>query len=124
MAGLAVSILFGTPTVVLANDSSPSSPAAAITNNVERGSVLFSANCAGCHADGMNFVKEQKTLKKDALSKFISSEFDQLTVQKWVTNSGQHQRIVFFKAPNGKLTEKDWADVTTYVVEQALNDKW
>ena len=123
----AVSIQFANaPTIALAlaNDDSPASPAATAITNIERGSKLFSDNCAGCHAGGMNYVKEQKTLKKDALAKFITPEFDQPIVQKWVTNSGQHQRIVFFKAPNGKLTERDWADVATYVVDQALNEKW
>jgi len=115
------------PTIALAlanDDYSPASPDATAITHIERGSKIFLDNCASCHAGGMNYVKEQKTLKKDALAKFITQEFNQPIVQKWVTNSGQHQRIVFFKAPNGKLTESDWADVTTYVVDQALNDKW
>lgn len=106
-------------------------PAFAASNDIERGSTLFFANCAGCHAGGLNFVQENKTLKKEALAKFVMGssgtspdDLNQATVQQWVMKSGQHNRIVFYKAPGGKLSEQDWADVTTFVVDQALNDKW
>jgi cytochrome c6 len=102
--------------------------ALAANNDIERGSTLFSANCAGCHAGGLNFVQENKTLKKEALAKFATGgspdDLSQVKVQEWVMKSGQHNRIVFYKAPGGKLSEQDWADVTTFVVDQALNDKW
>ena len=116
---LALSLpLFATPTIALADSG--------LAPDIERGSVLFTGNCAGCHAGGMNFVKEKKTLQKDALVKYVSADLDQPAVMHWVMNSGQHSRNVYFKAPsgNGKLMEQDWADVTTFVVDQALNDKW
>mmetsp|Transcript_23850 Transcript_23850/g.29341 ORF Transcript_23850/g.29341 Transcript_23850/m.29341 type:complete len:172 (-) Transcript_23850:78-593(-) len=94
--------------------------------DITRGGEIFTGNCAGCHAGGMNFVKENKNLKKEALEKFVSPGLDQPEVQSWLMKSGQHQKLVFFKAPsgNGKLTEADYADVTSYVVDQAVGDKW
>mmetsp|Transcript_22400 Transcript_22400/g.33153 ORF Transcript_22400/g.33153 Transcript_22400/m.33153 type:complete len:175 (-) Transcript_22400:276-800(-) len=98
---------------------------AAAEIDVARGSEIFTGNCAGCHAGGMNFIKEKKNLKKEALEKFISPNLDRDEVKDWVMKSGQHQKLVFFKAPsgNGKLTDADFADVTGFIVDQAAGDK-
>eukprot|EP00553_Chaetoceros_curvisetus_P001740 CAMPEP_0204613852 /NCGR_PEP_ID=MMETSP0717-20131115/1773_1 /ASSEMBLY_ACC=CAM_ASM_000666 /TAXON_ID=230516 /ORGANISM="Chaetoceros curvisetus" /LENGTH=113 /DNA_ID=CAMNT_0051626415 /DNA_START=16 /DNA_END=354 /DNA_ORIENTATION=- len=95
-------------------------------DDIARGNEIFTGNCAGCHAGGMNFIKEKKTLKKDALAKFVSPTLDTDEVNAWLQKSGQHQRTVFLKAPsgNGKLTDDDWSDVTSYVVDQAGGEKW
>jgi len=69
-------------------------------------------------------VKPEKNLQREALARFVSSDLSQAEIQQWVQQSGQHKRIVFFKMPDGKMKETDWADVTTYVLDQALNDKW
>ncbi len=94
--------------------------------DVARGSEIFTGNCAGCHAGGMNLIKEKKNLKKEALEKFISPNLDRDEVKDWVMKSGQHQRLVFYKAPsgNGKLADADFADVTAFIVDQAVGDKW
>ena len=99
---------------------------AAAEIDVARGSEIFTGNCAGCHAGGMNLIKEKKNLKKEALEKFISSNLDRDEVKDWVMKSGQHQRLVFYKAPsgNGKLADADFADVTAFIVDQAVGDKW
>jgi cytochrome c6 len=106
---------------VLVSSAHPSDAA-----DITRGSEIFAGNCAGCHAGGMNFIKEKKTLKKDALEKYIASPLDQPTLQSWVMNSGQHKNLVFMRAPsgNGKLTEMDWNDVTSFVYENAMENKW
>lgn len=103
--------------------SSMTLPAHAV--DITKGNQLFSGNCAGCHAGGMNFVKEQKTLKSEALMKYVGSrEGDDL--KNWVMGSGQHQRNVYFKAPsgNGKLTESEFADVTAFISDQAIKEAW
>jgi len=105
---------------------SPLPATAAAEINVARGSEIFTGNCAGCHAGGMNFIKEKKNLKQEALAKFVSPSLDRDEVKDWVMKSGQHQRLVFLKAPsaNGKLTDADFADVTAFIVDQAAGDKW
>mmetsp|Transcript_11011 Transcript_11011/g.30911 ORF Transcript_11011/g.30911 Transcript_11011/m.30911 type:complete len:156 (+) Transcript_11011:52-519(+) len=99
-------------------------PSIASSADVVRGKETFDNNCAGCHVGGANLVKPEKNLQREALARYVSSDLSQAEVQQWVQQSGQHKRIVFFKMPDGKMKEADWADVTTYVVDQALNDKW
>ena len=93
--------------------------------DIAKGNQLFTGNCAGCHAGGMNFVKEQKTLKSEALMKYVGSQNGD-DLKNWVMNSGQHQRNVYFKAPsgNGKLTESEFADVTAFISDQAIRNAW
>ena len=99
-------------------------PSTAYSADIARGKEIFDNNCAGCHVGGANLVKPEKNLQREALARYVSSDLSQAEVQQWVQQSGQHKRIVFFKMPDGKMKEADWADVTTYVVDQALNDKW
>ena len=99
------------------------SPAVASpATDVAQGGEIFVANCASCHAGGMNFIKEKRTLKRDALEKFVG--LDQPSVQKFVTESARHKTLVFPRAPGGKLSETDYSDVTSFIVDQAVNDKW
>jgi cytochrome c6 len=86
--------------------------------NLLNGATLFQANCAGCHAGGMNFISEKKTLRKDALEKYRS--LDQVQIQKYVQQGMPHKLLPFSKT----MTGKDYLDATTFVLDQALNDKW
>eukprot|EP00978_Attheya_sp_CCMP212_P034646 scaffold146222_cov44-Attheya_sp.AAC.1 len=97
--------------------------AAEAAADVGRGKELFEMNCASCHAGGMNFVKESWTLQKEALQQYLGS-VDQPVVQTFVMESRQHKNLVFFRMPGGKLTEPEYADVTTFIVDQATNNKW
>ena len=98
-------------------------PSPAAAGDVGRGQQLFDMNCASCHGGGNNYVKEQKTLKRDALEKF-GVGVEQKGIQDWVTKSQQHKNLVFFKMDGGKLNEQQWEDVTTYVADQASGEKW
>ncbi len=98
-------------------------PDVAEAADVGRGKELFALNCASCHGGGMNFVKESRTLQKEALQQYLGS-VDQPVVQTFVMESRQHKNLVFFKMPGGKLTEPEYADVTTFVVDQATQNKW
>lgn len=117
-AAVLSSLLFGTmmmnPTAAANADS--------IGGNLERGQELFTNNCASCHMGGMNVIKEKKTLRKDALEKFIG--LDEEKVKTFVQESGQHKRLIFPKVPGGRLTDEDYTDVVTYIVDQASGDKW
>eukprot|EP00979_Chaetoceros_neogracilis_P002914 scaffold486_cov170-Chaetoceros_neogracile.AAC.6 len=85
----------------------PADANAAENTNVARGSEIFTGNCAGCHA--AQVWMEMRDEVKD-----------------WVMKSGEHQRLIFLKAPsgNGKLADADFADVTAFIVDQAVGDKW
>ena len=84
--------------------------------DITKGNVIFTSNCIGCHRGGQNFVKEQKTLQKDALDKYIG--LDEEKVFKFFKGSFVH------KAIGGKLMDDEVLDVISYVVDQARGDKW
>ena len=72
--------------------------------DIAKGSEIFTGNCAGCHAGGMNFVKPNKDLKKETLQKFISASLDKDEVKEWVMKSGQHSRMVSKNTLHKKAT--------------------
>ena len=90
--------------------------------DVARGQELFEMNCNGCHMGGQNFVKPKKTMQAEALQKFLGGT-DQPTLEKFVKNS-MHPLQAYPKMPGGKMMDQDWTDVTAYVSDQAINNKW
>lgn len=92
-------------------------PALASDADLKNGGALFTANCASCHAGGQNIMAEKKTLHKDALEKYQS--LDQAQLQKFV-QTGMPHRFMPFKFSS----DQDYKDVTSYVLDQALGDKW
>lgn len=76
------------------------------------GAKVFSANCAACHAGGINLVSAEKTLKKEALEKFGMNSIAAITTQ--VTN-GKAGMPAF----KGRLTDEQIASVAAYVLDQA-----
>jgi cytochrome c6 len=73
---------------------------------------IFSANCAACHAGGRNIVMADKTLKKEALSKYGMDSLDAIITQ--VTN-GKNAMPAF----KGRLNAQQIEDVANYVLEKA-----
>ena len=88
-----------------------------------RGTEIFNANCASCHAGGQNVIKEQRTLKKDALDKFVGG-YDVETIKTFLKESSRHQNQAYFRAPGGKLTPLDFDDAAAYVSQTATADGW
>lgn len=93
-------------------------PLPAWSADVANGATLFQANCAGCHAGGQNLLSAKKTLEKAALEKYLST--NQAEIQNFVQNGMPH-KFLPMKTP---FADKDYVDVTSYVLEQALDDKW
>ena len=93
-------------------------PSPATAGDITKGSQIFTSTCAGCHAGGNNFLKEKKTLKKEALEKYVG--LDETKIAEFFKKSFVHQN----QAGGGKMSEEDVADVISYVVTQAVNDKW
>lgn len=90
----------------------------AIEGDIAKGKEIFnsSMSCAGCHAGGQNFVKEKKTLQKDALEKFVG--LDEEKVEAFFKGSLAHKGV------GGKFSDQEVTDVVTYVIDQAKNEKW
>uniref|UniRef100_A0A0G4FGQ2 Cytochrome c-553 n=1 Tax=Chromera velia CCMP2878 TaxID=1169474 RepID=A0A0G4FGQ2_9ALVE len=83
----------------------------------ELGELVFSGNCAACHAGGNNVVKTEKTLKKAALDENGMNSFDKVVYQ--VTN-GKNAMPAF----GGRLSEDDIQNVASFVLDQANGNKW
>ena len=93
-------------------------PSPVIAGDITKGSQIFTSTCAGCHAGGNNFIKEKKTLKKDALEKFVG--LDETKMTEFFKKSFVHKG----PAGGGTMSDEAIADVMSYVFSQAVNDKW
>lgn len=93
------------------------------SGDVTRGGQVFEANCASCHAGGINVIKEKRTLKKDALDQFIGG-YNEETIQAFLRESSRHQNQAYFRAPGGKLSQADFDDAASYVSQTATADAW
>ncbi|HEY9597497.1 MAG TPA: c-type cytochrome [Cyanophyceae cyanobacterium] len=84
----------------------------ALAADTVNGAKVFSANCAACHVGGRNVIMADKTLKKEALTKYDMNSLNAIVTQ--VTN-GKNAMPAF----KGRLTDQQIEDVATYVLEQA-----
>ena len=80
--------------------------------DLSSGAKIFSANCAVCHAGGRNIVITDKTLKKEALTKYGMDSLDVIITQ--VTN-GKNAMPSFKR----RLDAQQIEDVANYVLEKA-----
>jgi cytochrome c6 len=107
-------------TVSLAIVLTTASPAMALASaadaDLKNGAAFFTASCAGCHAGGQNVISENKTLHKMDLEEYQS--LDQAQLQKLVQTGMPHKLLPL------KFSDQDYKDVTSYVLDQALGDKW
>lgn len=90
---------------------------AAMAASVDEGSKVFSANCAACHIGGGNNIMNMKTLKQDALEKFLAgygTGHDEGAIVKQVTY-GKGMMPAF----RNRLTEDQIASVAAYVKSQS-----
>mmetsp|Transcript_34965 Transcript_34965/g.51123 ORF Transcript_34965/g.51123 Transcript_34965/m.51123 type:complete len:183 (-) Transcript_34965:74-622(-) len=91
--------------------------------DIAQGETLFKDNCASCHVGGTNVVNEKRTLKNDALEKYIGGSNEE-SVKKFFTESLRHQKQVYFRMPGGHPTDENLDDLVSYIVDQAVSDKW
>jgi len=81
------------------------------------GAKLFSANCAVCHIGGGNSIMSIKTLKQDALEKFLAGygpAHNETAIVKQITY-GKGMMPAF----KNRLTEEQIANIAAYVQDQA-----
>ncbi len=80
--------------------------------NLDNGAKIFDIHCAGCHANGGNIVRRDKTLKLNALKKYGMDSVD--AIASIVTNGKNNM-----SAYKDRLTAQEIQDVSAYVLEQA-----
>ncbi|MEO0854684.1 MAG: c-type cytochrome [Cyanobacteria bacterium J06648_11] len=93
-----------------------SSPARAATD-LDVGKKVFAANCASCHLGGKNVVMSQKTLRVDALEKYLEhfgSAHDVGAIAHQVEN-GKNAMPAF----SSRLSDDEIESVSAFVLTQA-----
>ena len=94
-------------------------PFAAFAGDIESGATLLAGNCAAGHAGGNHVIAAEKTLRKDALDKYLAGGRKEGSVVTQVTN-GKNAMPAF----GGRLSDEEIGDVAAYVIDQANGDKW
>lgn len=92
----------------------------ALAADIAKGNKIFDNNCAACHVGGQNLINTPRTLKREAIEKNLGS-LDPGKIQDFVQNSVVHRGAFIL---GSKLSNKDFENVVSYVVDQASNDKW
>ena len=93
--------------------------APATAADLDNGANVFAGNCAACHAGGNNVIQNEKTLRKDALTSYLTGGFSEASIVYQVTN-GKNAMPAF----GGRLDDSDITDVAAYVYDQANGNKW
>lgn len=108
-------------TVETATEATEETAAAAVTevtkvamSPAHDGGKIFKANCAACHAGGVNRIVASKSLKKDALMQY--DMYSQEAIVYQVTN-GKNAMPPF----KGRLSPEEIQTVASYVLQQADN---
>ncbi|YAG12803.1 Cytochrome c6 [Nostoc sp. DSM 114161] len=88
----------------------------ALAAETSDGAKIFEANCASCHIGGGNILIAEKTLKKEALSKYLKN-YDNDSIQAIIhqVQNGKNAMPAF----KDKLTPEEILQVAAYVFENA-----
>merc|ERR1719389_799995 len=84
----------------------------AFAGDAGAGELIFSGNCAACHAGGQNVIMPEKTLEKAALETYLAGGRSEASVRTQVTN-GKNAMPAF----GGRLSDADIEDVAAYVIK-------
>ena len=98
-------------------------PFAANAADISKGKVVFESSCASCHKGGGNTVANEKTLTQDAMKQFIGHEGEtagEKDIAKFTKNSNVHRGAMAFSG----LSDADYANVSAYIYDQSMLDKW
>ncbi|HLO88723.1 MAG TPA: c-type cytochrome [Nostocaceae cyanobacterium] len=80
------------------------------------GNKIFTANCASCHVGGSNILIEQKTLKKEALAKYLEGyELDPIAAIINQVKNGKSAMPAF----KDKLSPEEIVEVAAFVFQKA-----
>jgi cytochrome c6 len=87
-------------------------PTPGLAANLENGKQVFAATCSGCHANGGNIVRRNKTLKLKALEQ---NGYATVAAITQIVLNGKNNMPAY----KTKLTAPQIEDVSTYVLDQA-----
>jgi cytochrome c6 len=77
---------------------------------------IFASNCASCHIGGGNVLIAEKTLRKEALQKYLENyNADSLAAIIHQVQNGKNAMPAF----KSKLSEDEIIEVATYIFEKA-----
>ncbi|GAB4533488.1 MAG: c-type cytochrome [Pleurocapsa sp.] len=83
--------------------------------DLEKGTAIFQAHCAGCHANGGNIVRRGKNLRQKALKR---NQLDNLAAVVELVTNGKNNMSAY----RDRLTTQDIEEVSAYVLQQAANN--
>ncbi|WP_392531438.1 cytochrome c6 PetJ [Nostoc sp. C117] len=88
----------------------------ALAAEISNGAKIFEANCASCHIGGGNILITEKTLKKEALSKYLK-DYDSDSIEAIIhqVQNGKNAMPAF----KDKLTSQEILDLAAYVFQNA-----
>jgi len=88
----------------------------ALAAETSNGAKIFDANCASCHIGGGNILISQKTLKKEALSKYLENyDGDSIEAIIHQVQNGKNAMPAF----KDKLSPQEILEVAAYVFQNA-----
>jgi len=88
----------------------------ALAAETSNGAKIFDANCASCHIGGGNILISQKTLKKEALSKYLENyDSDSIQAIIYQVQNGKNAMPAF----KDKLSPQEILEVAAYVFQNA-----
>jgi cytochrome c6 len=88
----------------------------ALAAEISNGAKIFESNCASCHIGGGNILITEKTLKKEALLKYLKNyDSDSIRAIIHQVQNGKNAMPAF----KDKLTPEEILDVASYVFQNA-----
>ncbi len=88
----------------------------ALAVEAENGEKIFKANCTSCHIGGANILIESKTLKKEALSKYLEN-YDSNPIQ--VISNQIYAGKGAMPSFKDKLTQEEILAVAAYIFQKS-----
>ncbi|ARV61605.1 cytochrome C [Nostocales cyanobacterium HT-58-2] len=83
---------------------------------ISNGAKIFNDNCASCHIGGGNILIAEKTLKKEALSKYLERyDADSIQAIIYQVQNGKNAMPAY----KSKLSEQEILEVAAYVFQKS-----
>lgn len=88
----------------------------ALAVEMPNGAKIFNSNCASCHIGGGNILIDHKTLKKEALSRYLENyDSDSIQAIIYQVQNGKNAMPAF----KDKLNPQEIVEVAAYIFQKA-----